>query len=111
MFCGFPVIVPTLPIFDAIATARRRNGVAPQRPRHLDHQRRHDQAYGVIDQERRERTGGHRDGNQQNQRRMRMHQRPACHQSKKTRQPQVRHHDHHAEQRKALSLGPAAGRI
>ena len=53
MFCGLPVIVATLPMFDAVATAidvRKRR--QPEPPRHMQHERRHHQADDVVDQKR-----------------------------------------------------------
>ena len=49
MFCGFPVIVATLPIFDAVATANRYGkGSSRSLRRDAQHKRHHHEAHNIV---------------------------------------------------------------
>ena len=66
MFCGLPVIVATLPMFEAVATASRYgSGLGPCAARSGESERNHDQADDVVDEKRRKYAGDEDDGRQQ----------------------------------------------
>ena len=59
MFCGLPMTVATLPMFDAVASARRYGSGSWRADRgELEDQRREHEADRVVDEERRQHAGG-----------------------------------------------------
>ena len=98
MFCGFPVIVATLPMFDAVATAMT-YGIGRQfEPScHVEHERRHDQAHDVVHEKRGEQAAGEDHGRQQMVRVQTLDD-PFGDSLEEAAKAKVRHDDHHREQ-------------
>ena len=72
--------------------------VALHAKRQFRHQRRHHQADRVVDEEGREHAGRGRDGDQQRDRAAYMPCDIGVDDPEEARDPEIRHHDHHAEQ-------------
>ena len=99
MFWGLPVIVATLPMFDA---CRQRQQVGqwpvPARARQLDQDGREDQADRVVDEQRREDAAGEDDRDQQQRGMADVVADDLRRRVEESRHAQVRDEHHHAEE-------------